>query len=105
MNKLLVALGLAATVTLVGCSKKAPEDTTPKEQIENAASDAVNATATATDTAVDATTNAATATVDAAKEATTNAATATVDAAKEATATAAGAVEQGAANVKQAAQN
>ena len=62
MNKLLVALGLAATVALVGCNKdKAPETgATTGEHLENAAeqagADIKDATATATDnvaTAVD----------------------------------------------------
>ena len=42
MNKLLIALGLAATVVLVGCSKeKAPETgATTGEHLENAAEQA-----------------------------------------------------------------
>ncbi|MFI7916577.1 hypothetical protein ACFMJ1_10210, partial [Acinetobacter baumannii] len=42
MNKLLVALGLAATVALVGCNKdKAPETgATTGEHLENAAQQA-----------------------------------------------------------------
>ncbi len=74
MNKLLVALGLAATVALVGCNKdKAPETgATTGEHLENAAdqaghdiADATSEAATATATAVD---NAATATATAAEQ-------------------------------------
>lgn len=62
MNKLLIALGLAATVALVGCAKeKAPETgATTGEHLENAAAqaahdakDATHEAATATATAVD----------------------------------------------------
>src|SRR5690606_42120987 len=72
MNKLLVALGLAATVALVGCNKdKAPETgATTGEHLEGAAnqaghdisnttSEAANDTATAMDNAADATAEAA----------------------------------------------
>jgi len=113
MNKLLVALGLAATVALVGCNKdKAPETgATTGEHLENAAdqaghdiADATSEAATATATAVD---NAATATATAADNAAENAEAAAhnaKEAAKDATAATAGAVEQGAANVKEKAQ-
>ena len=113
MNKLLVALGLAATVALVGCNKeKAPETgatagqhlenaaTQAGQDLQNAASDAANATATAVDNTAAATVNAA----DHVANAADHAATATVDAAKTETATAAGAVEKGASDVKEAAK-
>ena len=102
MNKLVIALGLAATVALVGCKKnEAPETgATTGEHLENAAQQAGH-------DVVDATQNAATATataVDHAADATANAAHNAKEAAKDATAATAGAVEQGAANVKEAAQ-
>jgi hypothetical protein len=113
MNKLLVALGLAATVALVGCNKdKAPETgATTGEHLENAADQAghdiataTSEAATATATAVD---DAATATADAAHDAANHAEAAAHDAkeaAKDATAATAGAVEKGAADVKEKAQ-
>jgi Sec-independent protein translocase protein TatA len=113
MNKILLALGLIATIALVGCNKdKAPETgaTTgehvenavdqAKHDVENATKDAASATAQAADHAANATATA----VDHAADATAHAADATVDAAKNATATAAGAVEKGAADVKEKAQ-
>ena len=114
MNKLLVALGLAATVALVGCNKeKAPETgATTGEHLENAATQAGEDIKDATQNAADNTAvevdNAAAATENAAHNtavAVDNAADATVDATKNATAEAAAAVEQGAANVKEKAQN
>lgn len=113
MNKILVALGLAATVALVGCNKdKAPETgATTGEHLENAAEqagadiqnateDAAQSTATAVDNAADATAQAA----DNAAAHAENAAHNASEAAKEATADAAAAVEEGAANVKEKAQ-
>lgn len=102
MNKLLVALGLTATVALVGCNKdKAPETgATTGEHLENAADQAGHDIA-------DATSEAATATATAADNAAENAEAAAhnaKEAAKDATAATAGAVEQGAANVKEKAQ-
>ena len=57
MNKLLVALGLAATVALVGCNKdKAPETgATTGEHLENAADQAGHDIANATSEAATAT--------------------------------------------------
>jgi len=83
MNKLLVALGLAATVALVGCNKeKAPETgATTGQHIENAATQAGQDIKNAADEA-------------AAKK----------TAAKDATAATAGAVEKGAADVKEKTQ-
>ena len=113
MNKLLVALGLAATVALVGCNKdKAPETgATTGEHLEGAAnqaghdisnttSEAANDTATAMDNAADATAEAANTAADRAE----NAAEDAKEAAKDVTAATAGAVENGAANVKERAQ-
>jgi Sec-independent protein translocase protein TatA len=113
MNKILLALGLIATIALVGCNKdKAPETgaTTgehvenaveqAKHDVESATKEAASATAQAADHAANATATA----VDHAADATAHAADATVDAAKGATATAAGAVEKGAADVKEKAQ-
>lgn len=113
MNKLLVALGLAATVALVGCNKdKAPETgATTGEHLENAANqaghdisdataNAANETATAVDNAADATAAAANNAADHAEAAAHDA----KEVAKDATAATAGAVENGAANVKKEAQ-
>lgn len=113
MNKLLLALGLAATVAMVGCQKKENPETgaTTGEHLENAATqagadikDATNTAASNTATAVD---NAATATAEAADSAAAHAENAAHDAkeaAKDATAATAAAVEHGAANVKEKAQ-
>lgn len=113
MNKLLVALGLAATVALVGCNKdKAPETgATTGEHLENAANqaghdisnttaEAANDTATAVDHAAESTTKMA----DEAAVRAEDAAHDAKEAAKKATAATAGAVEQGAADVKERAQ-
>ena len=99
MNKLVIALGLAASVAMVGCSKEKPPETgaTTGEHLENAAQQAGNDVANATQSA-------ATATANAADSAADNAATTTVDAAKDATVATAGAVEHGAAHVKEKAQ-
>ena len=110
MNKLLVALGLAATVALVGCNKeKAPETgATTGEHLENqAGEDIKDATHNAAENTAVAVDNAAAATENAAHNtavAVDNAADTTVDATKDATANAAAAVEEGAANVKEKAQ-
>ncbi len=102
MNKLLVALGLAATVALVGCSKeKAPETgATTGEHLEHAAEQAGHDVATAVDTAADqidaAADHTATATAEAAAE--------TEAAARDAAANVAGAIESTAADVKEKAQ-
>ncbi len=91
MNKLLVALGLAATVALVGCNKeKAPETgATTGQHIENAATQAGQDIKNAADEAA----------------AKTEAAADNVKtAAKDATAATAGAVEKGAADVKEKTQ-
>lgn len=103
MNKLLVALGLAATVALVGCNKdKAPETgATTGEHLENAATQAGEDVKDATENAANATATA----VDNAADATTNAAHDAKEVAKDATAATATAVEQGAANVKEKAQH
>ena len=113
MNKLLVALGLAATVALVGCNKdKAPETgATTGEHLENAANqaghdisnttaEAANDTATAVDHAAESTTKMA----DEAAVRAEDAAHDAKEAAKKATAATDGAVEQGAADVKERAQ-
>ena len=114
MNKLLVALGLAATVALVGCNKdKAPETgATTGEHLENAVeqtgADVQDAAATATDnvaTAVDTTAEQIDAAADHTAEATAEAAAKTEAAARDATAKVAGAVESAAADVKQDAQH
>jgi hypothetical protein len=114
MNKLLVALGLAATVALVGCNKdKAPETgATTGEHLENAAqqvgADVQNATEQASEnvaTAVDTAGDQIDAAADHTANATAEAAAKTEAAARDATAKVAGAVEQGAANVKQDAQH
>lgn len=91
MNKLLIVLGLAAAVTLVGCSKeKAPETgATTGEHLENAAQQASHDMENAAS-------EAAAKTEAAAKD--------VKDAAKDATAHVAGAVEQGAGDVKEKAQ-
>ena len=88
MNKLLVALGLAATVALVGCNKdKAPETgATTGEHLENAAQQASADIKSAGDKAAD------------------DIATAT-DNARKATADTAQAVENTAAEVKKDAQH
>jgi hypothetical protein len=113
MNKLLVTLGLAATVALVGCNKdKAPETgATTGEHLENAAeqagADIKDATATATDnvaTAVDNAGDQVDAAADHTANATAEAAAKTEAAARDATAKVAGAVESGAADVKEKAQ-
>lgn len=97
MNKLLVALGLAATVALVGCNKdKAPETgATTGEHLEHAA-DQATAVTTAADQIDAAADHTATATAEAAAK--------TEAAARDATAKVAGAVESTAADVKEKAQ-
>jgi hypothetical protein len=99
MNKLLVALGLAATVALVGCNKdKAPETgATTGEHLENAANQAGHDISDATANAANETAVA----VDNAAEATAAAADNVAQHAEDATVAAADAVEDGAANVKQ----
>ena len=113
MNKLLVALGLAATVALVGCNKdKAPETgATTGEHLENAAeqagADVKNAADAATSnvaTAVDTAADQIDAAADHTAHATAEAAAKTEAAARDATAKVAGAVESGAADVKEKAQ-
>jgi methyl-accepting chemotaxis protein len=102
MNKLLVALGLAATVAMVGCSKeKAPETgATTGQHLESAAEQAGHDIKDATQNAANATATA----VDNAAESTERAAHNAKEAAKDATAATASAVEQGAENVKEKAQ-
>ncbi len=109
MNKLLVALGLAATVALVGCNKdKAPETgATTGEHLENAAQQASADIKSAGDKAADdiatATDNAAEkidAATDHAADATAKAAAETEATARKATADTAQAVENTAAEVK-----
>ncbi|SPL69888.1 hypothetical protein KPC_1066 [Acinetobacter stercoris] len=109
MNKIVIALGLAASVALVGCSKEKTPETgaTTGEHLENAATqaghdlkDAANSAASTTATAVD---NAANATATATDHAATEAgkvADSAVATAKDATAKTAEAVEHGAAHVK-----
>ena len=113
MNKLFIALGLVATVALVGCNKdKAPETgATTGEHLENAASQATHDIATDTDHAASETkaaTDTATAKInEAADEAATKTQAAAADAkaaVKDATAHVAGAVEKGAADVKEKAE-
>ena len=113
MNKLLVALGLAATVALVGCNKdKAPETgATTGEHLENAAEqagadvkNAADAATTNVATAVDTAADQIDAAADHTAHATAEAAAKTEAAARDATANVAGAVESGAAEVKEKAQ-
>jgi len=106
MNKILLALGLIATIALVGCNKdKAPETgATTGEHVENAVDQAKHDVENATKDAASATAQAADHAANATATAVDHAADATVDAAKNATATAAGAVEKGAADVKEKAQ-
>ncbi|QXW24735.1 hypothetical protein KXJ74_10095 [Acinetobacter johnsonii] len=113
MNKLLVALGLTATVALVGCNKeKAPETgATTGEHLENAPAKQLT-TLKMRDHAASETTAAAdhaAAKIDAAADeaaAKTEAAAHDVkEVTKEATADAAAAVEKGAADVKEKAQH
>ena len=110
MNKLLIALGLVATVALAGCNKeKAPETgATTGEHIENAADQAAHDLKNAADHAASETTAAAdnaVAKIDAATEeatAKTEAATHDVkEATKNATADAAAAIEKTASDVKE----
>ncbi len=109
MNKLLVALGLAATVALVGCNKdKAPETgATTGEHLENAAQQASADIKSAGDQAASdiatATDNASAkidAAADHAADATAKAAARTEATARKATADTAQAVENAAADVK-----
>ncbi len=113
MNKLLVALGLAATVALVGCNKeKAPETgATTGEHLEHAANqagadlhNAADAASSDVATAVDTASNQIDAAADHTANATAEAAAKTEAAARDATAKVAGAVESTAADVKQKAQ-
>lgn len=113
MNKLLVALGLAATVALVGCNKeKAPETgATTGQHIENAATQAGQDIKNAADEAAAKTedaTNKAVAHIDAAADDAAKKTEAAADdvktAAKDVTAATAGAVEKGAADVKEKTQ-
>jgi 4-diphosphocytidyl-2C-methyl-D-erythritol kinase len=114
MNKILIALGLAATVALVGCKKDTPPETgaTTGEHLENAADQAGHDIAVATDHAASETAeafdNAASATAQAADNAAMhaeNAAHNAKEAAKDATAAVAGSVERGAADVREKAEN
>src|SRR5690606_1816575 len=114
MNKLLIALGLATTVALVGCSKEEAPETgaTTGEHLENAANqaghdmeDASREAAVETEQAMD---NAAENTAQAADEAaaaTSRAADATAEAARKATAATAAAVEEGAGEDREKAEN
>ena len=91
MNKLLVALGLAATVALVGCNKKENPETgaTTGEHLENAATqaghdmeDATHEASQETDQAMDNAAANASRAADEAAAATSRAADATAEAAK-----------------------
>mgnify|MGYP002732673104 FL=1 len=103
MNKILIALGLAATVALVGCKKDTPPETgaTTGEHLENAAEQAGHDIAVATDHAASETAYA----VDNAASHAESAAHNAKEAAKDATAAVAGSVEQGAANIREKAEN
>lgn len=107
MNKLLVSLGLAATVALVGCSKnEVPPETgaTTGEHLENAADQAGHDIATASNHAASETVTTIDETADKAAAHAEDAAHSAKEAAKEATAAVAGSIEQGAADVKEKAQ-
>lgn len=109
MNKLLVALGLAATVALVGCNRdQAPETgATTGEHLENAAEQAghdISGAAEEASAEMDEAAAELDQAADNAAAATSQAWDETKETTKDATATAAGAVEQGAANVREEAQ-
>jgi len=113
MNKLLIALGLAATVALVGCNKQEAPETgaTTGEHLENAAnqashdiSDATKEAEAKTQAAAEEATSKIEAAGDEAAAKTEAAAENVKEAAKDGTAKAAGAVEEGASNVREKAQ-
>ena len=100
MNKLLVALGLAATVALVGCNK----DKAPETDNQTTDQNVVDQTAASVGAAVEIASDQIDAAADYTSDAAAEAATKTEDAAREATAKTAGAVESTAADVKEKAQ-